>query len=110
MFMGAYMLIGVILTFYFVDSMFEICKCTPRKKIWNPLMRGGHCFSPYGTFQATGIFNVISDFLIFLLPMPSVWKLQLPRKKKMLMIIIFGAGLLYVMARPRTLSIFAPVF
>ena len=93
-FVGAWLTIFAVLFFYLTDSMFEIFKCTPRKKIWNPLMKGGHCFSQYGTFQATGIFNVVSDFVIWLLPMPSVWKLKLPLKRKLLMTFIFGAGFL----------------
>ena len=94
MFLGAQLCIWTTLVFYLVESVFEICICTPRAKIWNPLMQGGHCFSAYGTFQATGIFNAISDFAILILPMPSVWKLQLPLKRKFLMTAIFGTGLL----------------
>ena len=79
---------------YLVETVFEIDICTPREKIWNPLLDTGHCFDFYATFQATGIFNVISDFAILILPMLSVWKLQMSFKRKILMTAIFATGFL----------------
>ena len=79
---------------YLAETVFEIDLCTPREKIWNPLLDTGHCFDLYATFQTTGVFNVISDFAILILPMPSVWKLQMSLKRKMLMTAIFATGLL----------------
>ena len=94
MFIGAQLCIWINLIFYSVVTVFSIWLCTPRAKIWNPLLEGGHCFNASKIFLATGIFNVISDFVILILPMPAVWKLQLPRKRKFLMTAIFGMGLL----------------
>ena len=47
---------------------------------------------PLGITQ--GAINVASDFSIFCLPIPVVWKLQLPRKKKVGVLMIFMTGLL----------------
>lgn len=55
-------------------------------------MTTGHCFNVNATFQATGVFNVVSDFAILILPMPCVWRLSLPLKKKVLMTMIFATG------------------
>ena len=94
LFIGVQACIWSILIFYLVDTVFEIALCTPREKIWNPLMTTGHCFNGYASFQATGIFNVMSDFAILLLPMPTLWKLQMPRKRKFLMMAVFATGFL----------------
>jgi hypothetical protein len=53
-----------IIAFYFVDTIFEIAMCSPREKIWNRLITTGHCFNANAANNATGIFNVISDFSI----------------------------------------------
>jgi len=95
-YVGIHLCIWSNLIFYLVETVFEIAVCTPRKKIWNPLMTTGHCFNTNATFLATGGFNVISDFAILILPMPSVWKLRMPLKKKILMTTIFATGLLWV--------------
>lgn len=47
---------------------------------------------PLGITQ--GAVNVASDFYILCLPMPVVWKLQLPRGKKIGVLAIFMTGLL----------------
>lgn len=49
--------------------------------------------------MASGIFNVLSDFAILILPIVPIWKLQLPFKKKILMIAIFSTGLWSVDSR-----------
>lgn len=91
-YVGVHVCIWSNLIFYLVETVFEIAICTPRKKIWNPLMTTGHCFSVDATFQATGVFNVISDFAILILPMPCLWRLRMPLKKKVLMTTIFATG------------------
>ena len=92
-FVGAHICIWSSLVLYFVETIFEIILCTPREKIWNPLL-DGHCFNVYATFQSPAIFNVITDFAILVLPMPSVWKLQMSFRNKIAMTAIFGTGLL----------------
>jgi hypothetical protein len=41
----------------------------------------------------TGIFNVISDVYILLLPIPMIWKLQTNFKRKMQLLAVFSVGL-----------------
>ncbi|CAD6593760.1 MAG: hypothetical protein ASARMPRED_007916 [Alectoria sarmentosa] len=91
-YVGVHLCIWSNLIFYLIVTVFEIDICSPRKKIWNPMMTTGHCYSVNATFQGTGIFNVISDFTILILPMPCVWRLRLPLKKKILMTAIFATG------------------
>lgn len=46
----------------------------------------------YGEVQ--GAFNLVSDFYVLVIPMPAVWALQMPTKKKVGIIAIFMTGLL----------------
>ena len=92
-FVGVHICIWSNLIFYLVETVFEINMCTPRKKIWNPLLTG-HCFNAEASIQASAIFNVFIDHVILILPMPCVWRLHLPLKKKILMTMIFATGLL----------------
>ena len=93
-YVGSHLSIWSNLIFYVVAIGFAIALCTPREKIGNPLLQRGHCFSFDALFQASGIFNVVSDFAILILPMPCVWKLRMPLKKKILMTAIFATSLL----------------
>ena len=47
---------------------------------------------PLGISQ--GVVGVATDFLIFCLPIPVVWKLQLPIRKRIGVLAIFMTGLL----------------
>ena len=55
-----------------------------------------HCLIN-GAGSAVGIFNVISDLYIFLLPMPYIWSLQMGTGKKIRLLITVGTGAWYVL-------------
>ena len=78
--------------FYLVDTNILIGMCNSREKIWNLLMTTGHCFNGTAADEATGVFNVISDFAILIVPIFPTWKLQIPLKRKIMIIAIFATG------------------
>ncbi len=80
--------------FYLVDTFFLIFLCSPREKIWNPLMTTGHCFEGDASYKASGMFNVLSDFAILVLPMPTLWNLQMSLRRKLLIMGVFATGFL----------------
>ena len=83
-----------VFVFYFVRLFFDIFQCSPREKIWDPLITTGHCYDGEAAYKASGIFNVISDFAILILPVPSVWRLNMSLRKKLLTICVFASGFL----------------
>ena len=93
-YVGVHLCIWTNLLFYLFHTVFEIAACTPRKEIWDPLIKTRHCYNTGAVLQASGLFNIVSDFAILILPMPCVWRLCLPLKKKILMTMIFATGFL----------------
>ena len=94
LFLAIHACIWSLTLFYVIDTFFLIFICTPREKIWNPLMKGGHCFDGSASYKASGVFNVLSDFAILIVPMPTLWNLQMSLKKKLLTMGVFATGLL----------------
>jgi hypothetical protein len=96
--MGLYLAIHFIiwsdLIFYTIDTVLEIWSCHPREFIWNKLILDGKCFNVSALMISTGGINVLSDFAILLLPIISTAKLQMPLKKKIAVMCVFGTGLL----------------
>jgi hypothetical protein len=92
LFVAIQIVIWIIGVFYFLDVVIELNQCNPRKRIWNPLMTTGHCININPLYLATGVFNVVSDFAVLILPMVPIWKLQLPWRRRILMIAIFATG------------------
>jgi len=94
LFVAIHTIIWTTLLFYTIDTFIQIFLCSPRAYFWNRFIVGGHCLNLTAALKATGLFNVFSDFAIFLLPMPTIWNLNLTYKKKLGLIGIFGTGLL----------------
>ena len=81
------------LLFYIASTLAEIFTCIPRKKIWEPTT-SGRCVNINIVVLATGAINIISDFSILVLPLSSIWGLQMPRKRKIALSAVFATGLL----------------
>ena len=66
--------------------------CTPISKYWKS-DEPGHCLDLVKADYAYGSMNVVSDVLLFLLPLPMVWQLKLTRKDKWGVALVFMGGI-----------------
>ncbi|MCJ1469144.1 hypothetical protein MMC07_007777, partial [Pseudocyphellaria aurata] len=81
----------LVFGYLFSDFLTQIFGCFPPAKFWNPDL-AGHCFNFKAADLAYSFFNIISDFLIMLLPLPMIWKLQLKWKGKVGISLVFLSG------------------
>ncbi|MCJ1313883.1 hypothetical protein MMC25_007563 [Agyrium rufum] len=75
----------------FIESFLE---CTPFAFNWDPYIPGGHCLNREITYKATSGINLVSDLATLLLPLPIIWKLQMPKGRKFVLSLLFALGLL----------------
>lgn len=68
--------------------------CTPISKYWRH-NEPGHCIVLVQADYAYGSMNVVSDVLMFVLPLPMVWQLNLSRKEKFGLVLVFMGGIAY---------------
>ncbi|KAI0887771.1 uncharacterized protein GGS22DRAFT_154240 [Annulohypoxylon maeteangense] len=73
-------------------------QCTPISKVWDDSLPG-HCLDTVALFVIGSVSDVVLDFLILVLPLPAIVRLQMPLSKKILVAIIFALGGLYVSHR-----------
>jgi hypothetical protein len=75
-----------------------IFPCTPFKKTWDMTVTEGSCIDRTPVYMATAVLNMITDFLLLVLPLPMVVNLHAPRAQKVGLICAFGIGsvLVYV--------------
>ena len=92
MLLSIHILIWSCLIVYTAAAFTSLFQCHPRKKLWDPLRTSGSCIDINPELLFTAIFNMITDFAILILPMPSIWKLQMPKKRKIMVTAIFGTG------------------
>jgi hypothetical protein len=82
-------------TFLFWTIFGFMFMCTPVNYFWNKSIEG-HCFNSKWVYFTNAPFNIVTDFVLFGLPLPILWDLQLPRRQKMGLVFLFGIGLVYV--------------
>lgn len=70
--------------------------CRPLALNWDPTIKGT-CGDRHSAFVAAGALNMITDIMVLLLPIPTVWNLQMPRANKVALCAVFALGLLYDM-------------
>ena len=70
----------------------SIFVCLPVAYFWDKATHGGHCVNLMAFWFTNATFNIVSDIAICILPMPALKSLQLPRKQKYFLIIVFAMG------------------
>ena len=91
---SARVIIATTGVYYTITTSVTIFACSPLEKSWNPLVEHGHCLDNNMGVLVTCVFNIVSDIIILLLPARSVWRLQIPRRKKVPIVSLFAIGLL----------------
>ncbi|EQK99831.1 hypothetical protein OCS_04461 [Ophiocordyceps sinensis CO18] len=85
-------LVVLIVGFYGSTSVVKIWECEPRQKIWDSSLPG-KCLELNWILNISGGFNMVTDFLILLLPVQAVRKLKVNRLKRVLIVLTFTFGL-----------------
>ncbi|KAK5996634.1 hypothetical protein PT974_01971 [Cladobotryum mycophilum] len=87
----------VFITGYTVGIFFAlIFACNPIAKSWDVRITGGECINRASLYIATAAVNIISDVIIFILPLPVIVRLQIPRRQKIGLLLIFVLGSLTI--------------
>lgn len=66
--------------------------CTPVEFNWDKTITTGVCHPITVLWVVTGSVNFIADVIVLVLPMPSIYKLQLATYRKVTLMITFGIG------------------
>lgn len=69
-----------------------IFACNPISKSWDYRVIEGQCVNRPALYIATAAVNIASDVILFCLPIPIVFKLQIPRRQKFGLLLIFLLG------------------
>ena len=90
--------IAILCLFYIATFFAKIFLCVPRARIWNKSVPGT-CLDNAAVLNTNGIFNLLTDVIILLVPLKAVWSLQLDRRRKIGVVMVFTLGFLYVIQR-----------
>lgn len=80
-------LIGIVVASFFL--------CIPMEGSWNVNVNGD-CSNQVPVYVGSAISSVFIDFVILLMPLPKIWRLQMSVGKKGGLMVVFLLGYLYV--------------
>lgn len=89
---------GIFITggFYFASMVVFLARCAPRdghsQFAYLSALLSPRCVQTRPVITTLGVFNVVSDLYLILIPLPAVWSLQLPLRKKIGLATMFLTG------------------
>lgn len=81
----------IVFGYLFSNFITLLFGCSPIATYWKPSIPG-HCIETIKADYGYGSLNFITDLIMFVLPLPMVWKLQLSLKQKIGISLVFMAG------------------
>ncbi|KAF7884061.1 uncharacterized protein EAF01_011484 [Botrytis porri] len=70
-----------------------IFQCTPISKAWEqPVTDKGSCIQINALFYANAGLDIFQDLVIYILPMRMLYSIQIPRRQKYVLMIVFAVG------------------
>ncbi|KAI1743158.1 hypothetical protein F4680DRAFT_409324 [Xylaria scruposa] len=91
-------LIWTNLFFYTAFFFSFIFACTPREKIWNVLLTEGTCIDNSAALISSSGINLVSDTAILILPLATIFKLQMSTKNRLQVGGVFAIGVFAITA------------
>ncbi|KAI5842478.1 hypothetical protein DFP73DRAFT_553761 [Morchella snyderi] len=93
-----YIVSGVIVTYTFAMFFVNVFECPKDpSRAWAPTFPQG-CNDLVVVYYVMASFNILSDIVILLLPLPSLMKLQVNKRKRVALLLIFSCGSVAVVA------------
>ena len=86
-------MMGVVTAHFLACFFTTVFTCNPVNKNWDPNVPGG-CMDSRKRMIATAGINLVIDMVIAALPIPEVWRLHLNVRRKVLLCLVFGTGVL----------------
>ena len=84
--------LGAIILANAIESILGFMfQCIPIKKFWAPMLPG-RCINQSLFITLASVFYMTTDFAIYIMPMPVIWHLQMTRRRKLELSVVFLLG------------------
>ncbi|CAH0050768.1 unnamed protein product [Clonostachys solani] len=89
---ATWIVMGILVGLCFSSVVALFALCQPFAYNWNKSIQGGHCGNFIAAYKYISIPNIVSDVAILLLPIPSLWSLNMSKWKKAGVFATFAMG------------------
>lgn len=87
-----YITITVLVANWIAFLFASTFQCSSIAYQWNKTIPGGKCFNVAALYKASSAPNIVTDILIMVLPIPTIWQLQASRIRKVGLMFVFFIG------------------
>jgi len=84
-------MIALISAYGLAALICNIFACTPIHYFWNRNIPG-HCINLMVYWFCNAVFNIITDIVVCVMPLPVLKDLRLPKKQKYSLLLVFALG------------------
>lgn len=87
-------IVGAVVIADAMGIFVSVCTfCTPIAHFWDPRGVQGHCVNEVIATTLYSLTLVVTDLIIYVMPMPIIWKLRMTTSRKIETILVFMVGL-----------------
>ncbi|KAJ5967749.1 hypothetical protein N7501_003997 [Penicillium viridicatum] len=96
--LATYIVMGCLVIIGLWTTLSGFFFCTPVHAFWSTSaeVRKTKCLPTTPVWFTNAALQTVTDLVILILPMPLLWKLQLPKRQKCGIIVVFGLGIMQV--------------
>lgn len=94
---AVYIMLGIVIVYNIFGFISELTLCIPLSKLWSD--RDGTCHPISFSWAVIGL-HIVTDFLIFFLPIPVFFNVKMSPHKKFTVLAAFTVGFMYVLWSP----------
>ncbi|KAF4553810.1 AAA lid domain-containing protein [Elsinoe fawcettii] len=87
-------LMAIVVGWILAALFSTVFQCTPVAFAYDKRIQGGRCINLTASWYANAVFNITSDFVITLAPMPVISSLQMKTREKFMLCGLFALGFL----------------
>ncbi|KAI9150599.1 Efflux pump DEP3 [Paramyrothecium foliicola] len=84
--------IGIVAVYTIIITFMLFFNCVPPRRAFDFSIKEGKCIDAAILYMATAVSNIITDVMLFVLPLPMVYRLHMPKAQKVGAVLVFGVG------------------
>ena len=84
-------MLALVMAWGVSSTLLAIFQCRPIRRVYD-ISAAGYCVSNTAVWYANGAFNIASDIMILLTPLPVISSLHLVRREKIGLLLVFTTG------------------
>jgi hypothetical protein len=89
-------MLAIIIAYGLWTFIASILTCYPVAYFWDKSIKGGHCLNLLAYWFSNAGMNIATDLALYIMPIPVLNSLQLPRRQKYGLMLVFAVGLFVV--------------